>query len=67
MAPLFDGCGARTLSALHDVEPDPYWDREILIIRAHCYVIAKDPRAQDAWRDLERHRAAEPGAVVDTK
>lgn len=64
IAPLFDRCGAKTLAALHAVEPHPFWDSNVLTIRANCYALANDARAEEAWEDLETYVSAEPAAVV---
>jgi spermidine synthase len=64
IAPLFDGCGAKTLAALHGIEPHTFWDANILTIRANCYALANDPRAQEAWDDLDEYTRAEPAPVV---
>ncbi|HEX8154895.1 MAG TPA: hypothetical protein VF698_17310, partial [Thermoanaerobaculia bacterium] len=64
IAPLFDRCGKRALAALHDAEPHPFWNRELLTIRANCYALAGDVLAADAWRDLETFAGAEVGNIV---
>ena len=64
MTPLYDGCGAETLAALRDVEPNPYWTRDMLVIRAKCYAIADAKEKRDAQRDFETFNAAAPKAVV---
>jgi spermidine synthase len=65
LAPLFDGCGATTLAALRAVEPHPYWNREILELRADCYRRAGlDALADQAWSDLAEYAAGAPTPVV---
>jgi spermidine synthase len=64
LAPLFDGCGPKTLSALQDIEPHPYWTKEVLSLRADCYSRAKLDLASRALRDLESFEASTPEAVV---
>jgi hypothetical protein len=65
LAPLFDGCGQATIAALRDVEPHPYWGREILDLRADCYRRAGlDALADRAWRDLADYVAGAPTPVV---
>ena len=65
LAPLFDGCGPKTLGVLRAVEPYPYWNREILELRADCYRRAGlDSLADDAWRDLAEYSAGAPVPLV---
>ena len=64
IAPLVDQCGPATLAALHGVEPWPFWNQQMLVIRANCYAIARDPLAEEAWRDLARFVAAEPAPIL---
>jgi len=64
IAPFFDRCGAKTIAALHAVEPHPFWDGNMLTVRANCYALANDPRAAEAWDDLEAYSRAEPAPVV---
>jgi hypothetical protein len=64
LAATFDGCGSKTIAALRAVEPNPYWTREQLRIRATCYERAGLPLADRAWEDLERYRSSEPAPVV---
>lgn len=67
VAPLFDACGAKTLDALRAVEPHPFWNEEVLTIRANCYAIARDERAERAWADLDRYRESEQSPVLKPK
>jgi len=60
----FDGCGQHTLAALQAAEPYPFWEENLLVIRARCYVQTKHDLASQAVDDLERFRAAEQTAVV---
>jgi spermidine synthase len=65
LAPLFDGCGPATLRALRDVEPHPFWTRDVLTRRAVCYQRANlSDLADDAERDLRRFQAAEATPVI---
>ena len=65
LASLFDGCGAKTLAALHDAEPHPFWIREQLVIRATCYQSAGlVDLASRARNDLDRFDAAEAAPIV---
>jgi spermidine synthase len=64
LAATFDGCGSKTIAALRAVEPNPYWTREQLRIRATCYERAGLPLADRASEDLERYRSSEPAPVV---
>jgi spermidine synthase len=64
IAPLFDGCGPKSIAALRAVEPNPVWSREVLTIRANCYALAGLPEATRAWEDLDRFKASEPAPLV---
>lgn len=64
IAPLVDRCGPATIAALHAAEPWPFWNQQMLVIRANCYAIAGDPRAEEAWRDLQTFVEAEPAPIL---
>lgn len=65
LASRFDGCGSRTIAALRDAEPDPFWTPELLTIRARCYEQAGlASLAAGAWEDVETYRSSEPLPVV---
>lgn len=67
IAPLFEPCGQHTIESLRVMEPYPFWQRQILTIRANCYAIAGLDLAPQAWRDLERFDDAEQGHVVGVR
>ena len=58
------GCGPRTVAALHDLEPWTMWEGEILTLRRDCYASAMDPRAARAQRELDAFLEAEPIPLV---
>jgi hypothetical protein len=64
LAAHFNGCGSHTLEALRTVEPNPFWTREILALRADCYRRAGSDLADRAWRDLMAFDEAEPAPVI---
>jgi spermidine synthase len=64
IAPLFDQCGPRAIEALQVMEPYPFWQRQVLTVRANCYALAGLDLAPQAWEDLERFDDAEQGHVV---
>jgi spermidine synthase len=65
LAPLFNGCGPATLAAMRDVEPYPYWSKDVLMRRAECYARANlGELAVEAARDLARFERADAQRVV---
>ena len=62
LAARFEDCGSKTLAALRDVEPHPYWNRENLALRARCY--QNTALAERALEDLELFDASEPAPIV---
>ncbi len=65
LAARFDGCGAHTLAALRAVEPNPFWTRELLALRAGCYAKSgPEELAQRAWSELEEFNEGEPAPVI---
>src|SRR5947209_6615067 len=58
------GCGPRTIAALHAMEPWPAWEREQLRIRRDCYQSTMDPRARQAQRDWAEFLGGEPEPLV---
>ena len=56
-----EGCGAHTIAALRDLEPDVPWTYEVLHLRRECYNAAHlgalAERANREWKEFE---AAEP-------
>jgi spermidine synthase len=67
MAPLFDRCGAKTLSSLRALEPYPFWDLNLLTTRANCYTLAGDARTEKAWEDLDAYTRMEPAPVLPAR
>jgi spermidine synthase len=64
LAKELQGCGPRTLAALHALEPWPPWNRFTLVLRRDCYRTVMDPRAARAQKDLEVFLAAEPAPLL---
>jgi spermidine synthase len=58
------GCGPRTLAALHAIEPWPPWNEEILRLRRDCYQSAIDPRAASAARQYDDYVDQEAIALL---
>ena len=48
------------VAAMNAFEPYPRWTEAALLARAECYEINRDPRADAAWRDLDRFIAKAP-------
>lgn len=44
--------GANTLPAIESLEPNFPWERKFLEVRKNCYETLRDPRAEQAGRDL---------------
>jgi predicted membrane-bound spermidine synthase len=67
LAAKFDPCGPRTIAALRVVEPNPFWNRESLVIRADCYARAGlTELGARASADLREFDASETEAIADS-
>ena len=55
------------LEALEPIEPNPFWEREILTKRADCYEHHGHPLAAKARKDLDRFLDAEPPPLFLTE
>ena len=64
LAKELQGCGPRTLAALHALEPWPPWNGYMLALRRDCYQSVMDPRAGRAQKELETFVAAEPSPLL---
>jgi spermidine synthase len=58
------GCSARTLAALHALEPWPPWHKGFLQLRLDCYRTSMSRRAADAERDYMDFLVNEPERLV---
>jgi spermidine synthase len=64
LARQLQGCGPRTLAALHALEPWPPWNRPTLLLRRDCYQSVMDSRAGRAQEDLEEFLSNEPSPLL---